>query len=393
MAVPRHNVNLTSAELRWMADTVSGCAEGTDGRCRFEAALCDYLGVAHVRAVDSGRVALHLALEGLGLGPGDRIVLPRYCFYSLAHVAEGMGLQPVWAPVDPHTFGLDPARLGPLVEGASAVVLIHPFGQVGPIRAVREVCDAVGVPLVEDGSQATGGGLGPNKVGALGGVGVFSLVSGKNLQTFGGGLLSTDDGAMIERVDARLTAAEPTPQGKVRATLRGGAVRWFLTTPLGYGGLMHPLTLGLQTLAPERLEAMFHETRVAYDPARTLHRLSDAQGHLGCLGLEQLDRRNQIRRNHALRLVDGLKGLSGLILPRFDPGADNTFNALAVRVQDGPGLQQALLKRGVDTRSDYMSWFGQTRDFEEDVVYLPNHPGMRSADVDHVVRAVRAVLT
>jgi dTDP-4-amino-4,6-dideoxygalactose transaminase len=393
MAVPRHNVNLTSDELRWMASTLSGRGDDARGRALFESALCDYLGVAHVRAVDSGRVALHLALDGLGLSPGDRVVLPRYCFYSLAHVIEGLCLEPIWAPVDPATLALDPARLGPLVDGAKAVILIHPFGQVGPLRAIREISDAAGIPLIEDGSQATGGALGSDKVGALGTVGVFSMVSGKNLQTFGGGFVSTNDDDLIRRVDARLEEAEPVPAARVKAAMYSGAMRWFLTTPLGYGGLMHPLTLGLQTLAPRQLEAMFHEERAAYDPKRSLHRLSDAQGHLGCLDLEQLDRRNQIRRNHALRLIDGLRGLSKITLPHFDSAADNTFNALAIRVQDGPRIQRDLRLRGVDTRSDYMSWYGQDRDFAEDVVYLPNHPGLRSADVDMVVRAVRAVLS
>jgi dTDP-4-amino-4,6-dideoxygalactose transaminase len=270
--------------------------------------------------------------------------------------------------------------------------MIHPFGQVGPVRALLERCDAAGVPLVEDGSQATGGATGSIRVGAAGRVGVFSLVSGKNLQTFGGGLISTDDDALVERIDARLSSAESIPGGAVKAAMRGGVLRWFLTTPVGFGGLMHPLTLGLQTLAPGRLEAMFHEERSAYDKERAPLRLSDAQGHLGCLELAELDRRNQRRRGNAHRLLDGLAGLPRIRCPRFDPAAENTFNAVAVRVAEGAALQRALRLKGVDTRSDYMSWYGPAQDFEEDVIYLPNHPGMSPGDVDKVVHAVRAVL-
>jgi dTDP-4-amino-4,6-dideoxygalactose transaminase len=390
MAVPRHNINLTSAELRLVGRGIAGHQAASGSARSFETALQQYLGVRHVRAVQSGREALHLALHGLGLEPGDAVVLPRYCFYSLPHVLEGLGLEAVWAPVDPDTLALDPTRL-PL-DGAKAVVLIHPFGQVGPVAELRERCAAAGVPLVEDGSQATGGALGAARVGGLGTVGVFSMVSGKNLQTFGGGLISTDDAGLIARVDARLGSADPVPSDKVREAMRSGLLRWFLTTPLGFGGLMHPLTLGMQTLAPARLEAMFHEERLAYDPDRTLHRLSDLQGALGCLELQQLDRRNRIRRANAHRLMDGLQGVDGLQLPGFNPAAVNTWNALAVRVQDGEALQQALRSRGVDTRSDYMSWYGQDQDFTEAVIYLPNHPGMSTSDVDRVIRAVRASL-
>jgi len=375
-----------------MASAITGRADHSGGRQRFESDVAQYLGVKHVRAVDSGRVALHLALHGLGLSAGDHVVLPRYCFYSLVHVLEGLSLKPIWAPIDPTTLAIDAQRLPEVIEGAKAVILIHPFGQIGPVRALRAVCDKANIPLIEDASQATGGALGDQMVGALGAVGVFSLVSGKNLQTFGGGLLSTDDTDLVRRVDRLLDTAGQLPAPAVRAALRSGALRWFLTTPLGYAGVMHPLSLGLQTIAPQKLEAMFHEERLAYDADRTLHRLSDAQGALGCLELKQLDRRNQMRRNHALRLLDGLQGVNGLILPSFDLAADNTFNAVAIRVNDGPRMQHALRRRGVDTRSDYMSWYGTTRDFTEDVIYLPNHPGMSLGDVDQVARSVREVL-
>lgn len=373
-----------------MGKVLTGQGSTQDGCARFEAALCAYMGVRHVRAVDSGRVALHLALAGLGLQPGAKVILPRYCFYSLVHVLQGMDFVPQWAPVDPDTLSLDPTRLD--IQDADAVVLIHPFGQLGAVDQIRELCDQAGAALIEDGSQATGGMLGQRRVGALGKAGVFSLVSGKNLQTFGGGILSTDDDELIARVDQILSHASALPDARVKKAMRSGVVRWFLTTPIGYGGLMHPLTRGMQALAPDRLEAMFHEERLPYDPQRVLHRLSDAQGHLGCIELQELDRRNRIRREHAHQLMDGLQGVVGLKLPAFDQGAINTWNALAVRVHDGPKLQQALRSRGIDTRSDYMSWYGDGQDFTEDVIYLPNHPGMTSQDVQQVIRAVRDVL-
>jgi dTDP-4-amino-4,6-dideoxygalactose transaminase len=253
------------------------------------------------------------------------------------------------------------------------------------------MCAEADVPLVEDGSQATGGGIGGRRVGALGEVGVFSLVSGKNLQTFGGGIVSTDSGAVATVIDAALEGAIDPCANQVRTKLKSGFGRWFLTTPIGHNGLMHPLTSALQRVAPDKFEAMFHEERVDYDPEQPLVRLSDAQGAIGCLELAELDRRNLVRRNHALRLLDGLKGTTGIGLPAFDPVADNTFNAVAVRVADAAAMQSQLRRRGVDTRSDYMSWYGAARDFEEDVLYLPNHPGMTGADVDRVVRAVREV--
>ena len=80
--------------------------------------------------MESGRTALYLALHGLGIQPGDTVVLPRYCFYSLVNVVEGMGCTARFAPINPDTFALDPGQLAEHMDGASAVVVIHPFGQL-----------------------------------------------------------------------------------------------------------------------------------------------------------------------------------------------------------------------------------------------------------------------
>ena len=363
-----------------------------NGRADFEADARRYFGAAHVIAVESGRTALYLALHGLGIRPGNTVVLPRYCFYSLVNVVEGMGCTARFAPIDPHTFALDPAQLSGHMDGADAVVVIHPFGQVADMAGLQAVCSARGVPIVEDASQATGSRWGRHRAGVIGDVGVFSLVSGKNLQTFGGGLVTTQRADVARAVCARLRPETPIDSKRVQAALRSGLQRWFLTTPLGHQGLMHPATMVLDTIAPAKLTALAAEARTTFDPKQQIRVLSDVQGRLGSMELNQLDRRNAIRRANALRLIDGLKGLHGLTLPRFDPHAENSFNAVAIRSPWARELATKLRRRGFDTRPDYMEFFGGTRDFTEEVIYLPNHPGMCSNTIDRLSATVREVL-
>ena len=391
-AIPRHNVNLTSAELRLVLQGAMGRVSHPDGRIQFEANASRYFGAAHAIAVESGRTALHMALLGLDLGDGAVVVLPRYCFFSLVKVVEGMGYRARFAPVDPETFALDPTQLTHAMYGARAIVFIHPFGQLADVAGLQAVAAVHGVPLIEDASQATGARWGRHQAGAIGDVGVFSMVSGKNLQTFGGGFLVTQRDDVARRIQARLGADAGREDAQISQAFRAGLKRWFLTTPAGFQGLMHPATLALSTLAPAKLEDMLHEERCPYDPDRAIHRLSDAQGALGVMELGQLDRRNAIRRAHALRMLDGLQGIHGIHLPRFDPSAENSFNAVAVRSHWTPELVRGLRRAGFDTRTDYMEWFGDGRDFDEPVLYLPNHPGMTDADIDRLVAAVRRVL-
>jgi dTDP-4-amino-4,6-dideoxygalactose transaminase len=391
-ATPRHNVNLTGEELRLVVHAATGRPEHTDGRNHFEAAACRFFGVSHAVAIESGRTALYLALLGLGLPDKSTIVLPRYCFFSLVKVVEGMGYTPRFAPVCPDTFALDPARLAPHLEGADAVVLIHPFGQLADMAGLQAACSSVGIPLIEDASQATGARWGQHRAGAIADVGVFSMVSGKNLQTFGGGLLVTHRADVMRRVNARLNDAGELDDAAVAGLFRSGLQRWFLTTPLGFRSVMHPATLTLQTLAPDKLDAMFHETRDTFDPNKDIRRLSNTQGMLGCMELEELDRRNAVRRSNALRIIDGLKGVHDLQLPSYDPSVENSFNAVAIRTADATTLARRLRRSGYDTRTDYMEWFGPHQDFNDEVLYLPNHPAMSGPDVDGLIRAVRSAL-
>ena len=142
---------------------------------------------------------------------------------------------------------------------------------------------------------------------------------------------------------------------------------------MGFRTIMHPVTLALQTFAPAKLESMFYEERARFDPEKSIALLSDAQGALGCLELQELDRRNTIRRSNAMRLLNGLMGVHAIQLPQFDANVENSFNAVAVRTVNAQGLAHRLRSAGFDTRSDYMEWFGNHADFTEEVIYLPNH--------------------
>jgi len=260
------------------------------------------------------------------------------------------------------------------------------------MAAIKDLCEARSIPLVEDASQATGARWGRYRAGTIGDVGVFSMVSGKNLQTFGGGLLVTQRDDVARMCKLRLKSSPQLSPCDVQKAFRAGLQRWFLTTPIGFHGLLYPLTRTLDLVAPSKLAALTQEAQDPYDPDRELRKLSDIQGALGCMEINELDRRNSTRRANALRLLDQLKGVHGIILPQFDPSSENSFNAVAVRTVWSKELGHRLRQSGFDTRTDYMEWFGTTKDFDEGVIYLPNHPAMCTNDIDRLAQAVRTAM-
>lgn len=393
LPIARHNINLSPEELRLALSGALGAKDRGRGRANFEVLAAQWLGVQRAFAVASGRSALAMALRALELPDGAGVALPAYCFFSVVGVVEGLGLRPVFVAVDPQTMAMDPAALAATVDDVSCAVVIHPFGQVAPMAALLAACAGASgaVPLVEDASQSTGAGFHGRKAGTFGAAGVFSLVSGKNLQTFGGGLALSADAAISHRLEQLYRGAIPADETRARSLLRGGLLKWALASRGGFAAGAFAPFLALSEAAPARFAGLFDEARPPFDAAAPLTLLSDVQGSIGCLELAKVDERNRRRRDNALRLHEGLAGVAGLTLQSFDPAADNTFNAVAARVADARALARQLLRHGIDSRADYMQWYGP-RTFAEHVLYLPNHPGMGARDVDRVVRAVRSCL-
>jgi dTDP-4-amino-4,6-dideoxygalactose transaminase len=160
----------------------------------FEREAASYLGVAEAVGVANGTDALVLVLDALGAGPGDEVICPAFTFYATAEAVARRGATPVFAEVDPATMNLDvedvAARITPRTK---AIIAVHLFGRPAPAAELADL----GVPVIEDAAQA----FGSPEIGRAGIASTFSFYPTKNLFALGdGGLVSTDDPALAERV-------------------------------------------------------------------------------------------------------------------------------------------------------------------------------------------------
>lgn len=164
----------------------------------FEREFAAYLGAGHAIGVANGTEAITVALRALGVGPGDDVVVPSFTFWASAEAIVNAGARPVFCDIDPLTYvaTADTVRAA-LTPATKAVVLVHLFGNVAPVREV----EALGVPVVEDTAQAAGS-LGPEgRPGSLGTIATFSFYPSKNLGALGdGGAVVTSDAELAETV-------------------------------------------------------------------------------------------------------------------------------------------------------------------------------------------------
>jgi perosamine synthetase len=160
------------------------------------------VGTEHAVVVSSGTAALHLALLGLGIGPGDRVALPAYSFLATANVIEIVGAVPVFVDIEGETFAIDPDTLERVAgrEALAAVMPVHPFGHVADMAGIAAA--APGVPIVEDGAAALGARQAGRPAGSFGAAGCFSFHPRKAVTTGEGGAITTDDPALARKVRA-----------------------------------------------------------------------------------------------------------------------------------------------------------------------------------------------
>lgn len=171
----------------------------------FEEAAAAYLGAAHAVSCASGTDALHLALRAAGIGPGDEVVTTPFTFIATAEAICYVGATPVFVDIDPRTFNIDVTGVeAALSERTAAVLPVHLFGQPADMKALRALCDAHRLCLIEDcaqsfGARAEGGAC----TGTIGEFGCFSFFPSKNLGCYGdGGLVTTSSQAMADRLRA-----------------------------------------------------------------------------------------------------------------------------------------------------------------------------------------------
>ena len=162
--------------------------------------------MSYALALSSGTAALHLGLEGVGVGKEDTVITSTLTFAATACAITYLGARPVFVDVDRQTWQMDPAlleeELGSCAKNGTlpkAVVAVDLYGQCANYEEVIEICDRFGVPVVEDAAEALGGWHRGRPAGSFGRCAAFSFNGNKIITTSGGGMLVSHDPRIIER--------------------------------------------------------------------------------------------------------------------------------------------------------------------------------------------------
>lgn len=312
----------------WLARRDGWDAENV---CRgYERAFAGWNGSRLAFSFLSGRASLSAAIHGLGLRPGDEVIVPAYTCVAVPNAFHFAGVDVVWADIELETFGLDVAAVeAKITSRTRAIHLQHLFGLVS--RDTREILDLArmrGLRVIEDCAHATGAELDGRKVGTRGDVGFYSSEHSKVFNTIQGGVVVTDDPEIASRMGEYQRQAPSPPDDDVAAQLENVIYDYHR-----YKDPAHPDSDEIVRQLESRVIRSISEDEVAgRRPAHYGRRMPPAIAALGRNQLAKVDRFNAMRRQ-AARDWDVWCREQGLEPPRVLEGSLPVFLRYPVLVE------------------------------------------------------------
>ena len=331
-------------------------------------------GAREAVATSSCTTALHLALMVAGVEPGDEVICPSYTFIATCNAVLYAQATPIFAEIDRDTWNLDPADVARrMTARTKAIIVVHQFGLPAPISAFERIARP-GVTIIEDAACVVGGTYDGRPVGSRGSPACFSFHPRKTISTGEGGMLTTDDPDLAERVRQLRSFSASVSD---RARHEAGGIVFEEYRELGYN-----------------------------------YRLSDIQAAVGIEQLAKLDRLLAARRRIAARYDEAFSKIPGVRVPATPAGVTHTYQTYGIRLPnrtaaDRDALLRALVERGVSCRRGiapvhleplYVARFGPntlaaTEEVSDTSLLLPMFASLSETDQTRVISAVTELLS
>ncbi len=320
---------------------------------RFEKEFSEYIGVKHALSTTNGTQALILALEAVGVR-GKEVLVPSFTFIASATSIIRAGGKPVFVDVDEKTFNIDPEDVRKkITDKTKAIMPVHLYGQAANMDEIMEIAEEHNLYVVEDAAQAHGAEWRGKKAGAIGHIAGFSFYPTKNMTTGEGGMVTTNDDALAERV----------------TMLRNhGQTARYMHEELGWN---------------------FRMTNIA--------------AAIGLVQLKKLDRANEMRRKNA-KFYDENLGDS-VITPYVDERAKHVYHQYTIRVKNRDAQVEEFKKEGIGfgiyyprgnheqpimQKLGFTAKLPTTEKLCKEVLSIPVHPLLRREDLEKIVTVIKS---
>jgi len=375
--LPFHRPLIEEEEIRAVVDVLRSGWLSTGPRvAEFEAEFARYMGAGHAVALSSCTAALHLALAAIGITEGDEVILPTMTFAASGEVVLYFKARPVLVDCQKGTFHLDPEQAAKAVTSRTRAILpVHHSGCPCDMDAILEIARQHGLKVIEDAAHALPSHYKDKMVGTLGDITCFSFYATKTLTTGEGGMATTDNAEIAERM--RILSLHGISKDAWKRYTAEGTWRYDI------------------------LEAGYK------------YNLTDLQAALGLVQLGKCDAMRERRVAIARRYSEALGSLEAYDVPSAPDHVQHAWHLYILQVNPGAlridrnRVIEELKKQGIGTSVHFIPLHlhtlyqrqlgyrsGQFPNAEkrfERAISLPIYPGLREQDTDRVIEALHDI--
>lgn len=338
----------------------------------FEQTISETTGSKYCVVLNSGTSALHLALHGLQIMPGDIVMISTFTFPASAYPILYEGAIPYFVDVEKTTWNIDPYVLEEAIiecihknKKPKALILPHIYGMPARIKDIMQIADQFAIPVIEDAAEALGATYHKKQAGTFGKAGIFSFNGNKIVTTSGGGALVSDDAALIDI--ARFLAS----QAKEKAPY-------------------------------------YEHVRIGYN-----YRLSNISAAIGCAQMEVLGERVINRRNNFSFYKEQLSEIEGISFQEEPEGAFSNRWLTTILLEDklfnpktNDALRVSLEKENIESRPlwkplhlqpVFAKFPGKVTGIAEELfkngLSLPSGSGLTTCELERIAKMVKKILS
>jgi perosamine synthetase len=335
----------------------------------FQKKIAEYIGTKHAVVFNSGTTALHATIVAHKIKAGDEVLVPSFTFIATANTVLLAGAKPIFADIEPKTYGLDPLDVQEkITKRTRAIISVHYGGSPCLVKELKQLAEDNNLLLIEDAAESIGARVDDRKVGSFGDSAMLSFCQNKVITTGDGGAVVTDSEEIHERLKL------------IRSHGRLEKSDYFTTREA-----MDYITLG------------------------TNYRMSDVTAALGLSQLAKIEKIIKMRRSKAQYMNKKIEGIEQLAPPKpFSDRYFHVYQMYTVRVLDSEktrdGLANHLAKKGIMTKVYFspvhMTHFYQkelkyhchlpvTEEVSGQVLTLPLYPSLATEEMDYLISAIR----
>lgn len=378
-------------------------SSGLDGATeRFEAGVCRKFNAAAAVCVPRARTGLYFALSDM-IKTKRKVIMSPLTIVDVVNAVLLAGGIPVFADICRSSCSIDPEQAESLIDSQTvAILLTHLHGQTAGARVFREICDRHGIRLIEDAAQAFGAVENGQHLGTIGDAGIYSFGFFKNLSTWRGGMVVSNDQEFITRLRNRVHKLPRISRSRIARTALAGLLVDLGTWPPFFSQVTHRIIRSSPKSFERRLDPERRASRLKDFPESYWHRMREWQACLGLAQLHRVDSDTNARLAHARRYHEALDGVPQFVKPERTDDRSNIYTYFPIQVRDRNTLVSTAQKRGRDFGVQHLRNCADLSEFAElyrdcpnaraaasELVLLPTYPRYPAREVELNIEVVR----